>query len=209
MFVLGLTGSIGMGKTTAAKAFRREGIAVHDADAAVHELMALGGRAIDPISAIFPDCITDGAVDRQALGAKVFGDDNALKQLENILHPLVRQEENRFLLKHTLMGARAVVLDIPLLFETGGEDRCDAVAVVSAPGFIQRQRVMGRPGMTAEKFAGILAHQMPDAEKRARADFIIQTGRGRGDALRTIKEIVTVIRGPKSGSARQTGSQHA
>ncbi len=206
MYILGLTGSIGMGKTTAAAAFRRLGVPVHDADATVHRLMGpeprntgrdTGGSAVAAIAEQFPDCVVDGAVDRQGLGAKVFGDSlsggGALKTLEGILHPLVRAEEQRFLKKSALHGAPLVVLDIPLLFETGAQERCDAVAVVSAPDFVQRQRVMARPGMTAEKMASILSHQMPDAEKRGRADFVIQTGQGRADALRTIREIVRLV----------------
>lgn len=209
MFVLGLTGSIGMGKTTAAAAFRREGVPVHDADATVHTLMAAGGKAVPEIARLFPDCILDGAVDRQALGAEVFGNAAALEKLESVLHPLARDEEERFLRKHTLLGAKLAVLDIPLLYETGGEDRCDAVAVVSAPDFVQRQRVLGRPGMSAEKMAAILARQTPDAEKCARADFVIQTGQGRADALRSIKEIVTLIRGGGTPSADGIGPQDA
>ncbi len=195
MFILGLTGSIGMGKTTAAAAFRRLGVPVHDADATVHWLMGLGGSAVSAISRHYPDCIVDGAVDRQALGARVFGNDPALKTLEGILHPLVRDAERRFLRKSALHGAALVVLDIPLLFETGAEDRCDAVAVVSAPDFVQRQRVMRRPGMTAEKMASIMGRQMADADKCGRADFVIQTGQGRADTLRTIKEIVRLVQG--------------
>lgn len=209
MFVLGLTGSIGMGKTTAAAAFRREGVPVHDADATVHALMAAGGKAVPEISRLFPDCVVKGAVDRQKLGGEVFGNPAALEKLESVLHPLVRAEEQRFLRKHILLGAKMAVLDIPLLYETGGEDRCDAVAVVSAPGFVQRQRVLGRSGMTEEKMQAILARQTPDAEKRARADFVIQTGQGRADALRTIKEIVTLIRGKKAPRDAGTGPQYA
>jgi dephospho-CoA kinase len=203
MYILGLTGSIGMGKTTAAAAFRRLGIPVYDADATVHRLMGpglggTGGLVVAAIAEHFPDCIHGGAVDRQALGAWVFGDPlsggEALKTLEGILHPLVRAEEQRFLEKSALHGAPLVVLDIPLLFETGVQERCDAVAVVSAPDFVQRQRVMARPGMTAEKMASILDRQMSDADKCRYADFVIQTGQGRANALRTIKEIVRLVR---------------
>ncbi|NQV22690.1 MAG: dephospho-CoA kinase [Rhodospirillales bacterium] len=202
MYILGLTGSIGMGKTTAADAFRRLGVPVHDADATVHRLMGAGpgntgrdtgGPAVAAIAEQFPDCVHGGVVDRQALGARVFGDAAALKVLEGILHPLVRAEEQRFLRKSTLSGAPLAVLDIPLLFETGAQERCDAVAVVSAPDFVQRQRVMARSGMTAEKMAAILGRQMPDAEKCGRADFVIQTGQGRAEALRTIREIVRLV----------------
>ncbi len=194
MFILGLTGSIGMGKTTAAAAFRRLGVPVHDADATVHRLMDMGGAAVNAISDHFPDCIVDGAVDRQALGVRVFDNDPALKTLEGILHPLVRDEEQRFLRKNARYGVPLAVLDIPLLFETGAEERCDAVAVVSAPDFVQRKRVMARAGMTRDKMASILARQMPDADKCRRADFVIQTGQGRAGALRTIKEIVRLVR---------------
>lgn len=193
MFILGLTGSIGMGKTTAADAFRRLGVPVHDADATVHRLMVAGGLAVPAVSEHFPDCIQGGVVDRKALGARVFDDDAALKILEGVLHPLVRADEQRFLRQYARRGATLVVLDIPLLFETGAEGRCDAVAVVSAPDFVQRQRVMARPGMTAEKMAAILGRQMADAEKKRRAAFVIQTGQGRADALRTIREIVRLI----------------
>ncbi|NQV44471.1 MAG: dephospho-CoA kinase [Rhodospirillales bacterium] len=195
MFVLGLTGSIGMGKTTAAAAFRRQNVPVHDADATVHRLMSAGGQAVGEIARAFPACIVDDAADRQALGARVFGDDEALKTLEGILHPLVRREEEIFLKKHVLQGAPMAALDIPLLFETGAEARCDAVAVVTAPDFVQRHRVMARCGMTQEKMAAILGRQIPDAEKCRRADYIIQTGQGRSDALRKIKEIVKLICG--------------
>lgn len=209
MFVLGLTGSIGMGKSTAASAFRREGVPVHDADATVHMLMAVGGRAVSEIERRFPGCVLDGAVDRQALSGKVFGNDGALRDLEDILHPRVRREEKRFLQKHTLLRTKAVVLDIPLLFETRAEGRCDAVAVVTAPDFIQRQRVLARPGMTEEKLTSILSHQMPNAEKCRRADFIIPTGLGRADALRVIKEIVTLIRKGKPSSTADKGHRNA
>lgn len=190
MYILGLTGSIGMGKSTAAEDFRRLRIPVHDADATVHGLLGKGGAAVDRVDKAFPGVVQDGAVDRQKLGAKVFGDDRALKQLEDILHPLVREAENKFLNQNMVRKERLVVLDIPLLFETGGEGRCDGVAVVTAPAFLQRQRVMARPGMTDEKFQAILAKQMPDSTKRASADFIIQTGLGRRHSLNIIKAIV-------------------
>lgn len=193
MFVLGLTGSIGMGKSTAAAAFRREGIPVHDADATVHVLMAKNGIVVSQIEQRFPDCVNEGVVNRQTLGTRVFGDDEALKTLEAVLHPRVRQAEKRFMQKHAMLGAKIAVLDIPLLYETGSEKRCDAVAVVSAPGFVQRHRVLSRPGMTPEKLAAILSRQMPDAEKCGRADFVIQTGLGRAFSLRAIKDIVKVI----------------
>ncbi len=190
MIVLGLTGSIGMGKTTAARAFRRLGIPTHDADAAVHAVTQAGGEAVPLVRARFPDAVAGEAVDRARLGEAVFDDAAALADLEAILHPIVRRRRDRFLKFNSAAGRRLVVLDIPLLFETGGDRHCDAVAVVSAPAFLQRIRVMSRPGMTEEKFAGILARQMPDLEKRRRADFIISTGLGREFSLRRIRNIV-------------------
>ena len=180
MVVLGLTGSIGMGKTTVANALRATGAAVFDADAAVHRLLGPGGEAVDVVLARFPDAASgEGAaraVDRGALGARVFADPEALAALEAILHPRVRAGERRFLAASQRRGCRLAVLDIPLLFETGGEARCDATVVVSAPSFVQRARVLGRARMSEERLAAILARQMPDAEKRRRADFVIQTG---------------------------------
>ncbi|WP_343712801.1 dephospho-CoA kinase [Inquilinus sp.] len=179
MRILGLTGSIGMGKSTAAAMFRRDGIAVHDADAAVHDLLRRGGAAVPAVAKAFPEAVRDGAVDRKALGALVFGRPEALRRLEAILHPLVRRRMRRFLQQAGRRGDPLVVLDIPLLLETGGERFCDAVAVVSAPRLLQAQRVLARPGMTKEKFAAILAAQMPDREKRRRADWVVPTGLGR------------------------------
>ncbi|AJD54109.1 dephospho-CoA kinase [Thalassospira xiamenensis M-5 = DSM 17429] len=190
MVILGLTGSIGMGKSTAAGMFRYLGVPVHDADASVHHLMAPDGAAFEPIISAFPDVLQDGRIDRQILGPIVFADSDALKCLEAILHPLVRDDENRFLRQNRLAQRSLVVLDIPLLFETAGEKRCDQVAVVSAPEFIQRQRVMARLGMTEAKFSAILAKQMPDREKRRKADFIIPTGLGRAVTFATIRSIV-------------------
>ena len=180
MVVLGLTGSIGMGKTTVANALRTAGAAVYDADAAVHRLLAPGGAAVAPVLARFPDAATgEGpgrAVDRGALGATVFADPEALAELEAILHPLVRAGERQFLATSQRRGCRLAVLDMPLLFETGGEARCDATLVVSAPAFVQHARVLGRARMTEERLAAILARQMPDGEKRRRADFVVRTG---------------------------------
>jgi dephospho-CoA kinase len=190
MKVIGLTGSIGMGKSTAAAMFRYLGVPVHDADATTHELMAPGGLAFDPIASAFPDVIFDGRIDRQALGKIAFSDPGVLKKLETILHPLVRDAENRFLANQRRLGRKLVVLDIPLLYETAGEKRCDHVAVVSAPGFIQRQRVLSRQGMTDAKFSAILSKQMPDIEKRKRADFIIPTGLGRAVTFQYIQGII-------------------
>ena len=180
MVVLGLTGSIGMGKTTVAAALKATGAAVYDADAAVHRLLAPGGAAVAPVLARFPDAASGEdaarAVDRGTLGAHVFADPEALAELEAILHPLVRAGERHFLSASQCQGCRLAVLDMPLLFETGGEARCDATLVVSAPAVVQRARVLGRARMTEERLAAILARQMPDAEKRRRADFVIRTG---------------------------------
>lgn len=193
MFILGLTGSIGMGKSTAAAAFRRFGLPVHDSDATVHALMGRGGDAVSAVSDAFPGAVVDGAVDRKVLGARVFGDTAALRQLEAILHPLVRRSEQRFLGQWMRLRVPAVVLDIPLLFETGGEGRCDAVAVVSAPAREQRRRVLARHGMTVEKFENILSHQIEDKLKCRAADFVIQTGLGRAFSLQQIRRIATLV----------------
>jgi len=179
MIVVGLTGSIGMGKSTAAALLRRLGIPVYDADRAVHQLLARGGGAVLAVAARFPAVVRAGAVDRAALGRIVFADPAQLRALEAIVHPLVLVAQRRFLAAQARRRTRLVVLDIPLLFEAGSDRRCAAVLVVSAPSFIQSQRVLRRPGMTAEQFAGILAKQMPDLEKRRRADLVIPTGLGK------------------------------
>jgi dephospho-CoA kinase len=178
MVIVGLTGSIGMGKSTAAKILRQMGVPVYDADAAVHALQAPGGAALPPIEAAFPGVVKDGVLDRQALGARVFGNKQALRRLESIVHPLVAQRQRAFLRRAAQRGEALVVLDIPLLFEGLGERRVDATLVVSAPGFLQRARVMARPGMTADRLAGILRQQVPDAVKRRKADIVIPTGLG-------------------------------
>jgi dephospho-CoA kinase len=175
MVILGLTGSIGMGKSTTAGFFAEAGAPVHDADAAVHRLYA--GAAAAAIEAAFPGTTAGGKVDRVRLGEQVLKDPAALKRLEAIVHPLVRRDEERFLRAAEGAGAAVAVLNIPLLFETGGETRCDAVVVVSAPPEMQRARVMERPGMTEEKFASLLGKQVPDAEKRRRADFVVDTSK--------------------------------
>lgn len=193
MFILGLTGSIGMGKSTAAAQLRRLGLPVHDADAAVHALMGSGGAAVSAVGQAFPGVVTDGAVDRQALGARVFDDDAALKRLEAILHPLVRQAEHRFLAVCARRRVQLVVLDIPLLFETGGDARCDAVLVVHCRAALQRRRVLARPGMTEEKFQSILARQVPAREKVHLADFVVNTGIGRHAALMDLKRAVKLL----------------
>jgi len=194
MVILGLTGSIGMGKTVAAAMFAREGAAVFDADAAVRCLTAPGGPALPAIGAAFPDCVRRGAegllLDRAALGQRVFANATDRERLEAILHPLVREREKSFLRRAAAAGKCLVVLDIPLLFETGGERRCDVVAVVSAPAFVQARRVLARPGMTRNRLAAIVARQMPDAEKRRRANFVIPTGLGRAVTLRAVRRVV-------------------
>lgn len=190
MKVLGLTGSVGMGKSTAASMLRRMGVPVHDADAAVHRLMSRGGAAVAAVEAAFPGVAAEGAVDRLALGTKVFGDPAALRRLEAILHPRVRADSEAWLRRRRRQRAPLVVLDIPLLFESASEDRCDAVIVVTAPYFVQRARVMRRPGMTEARFQQILAQQMPDAEKRRRAQFVVSTGLGKGHTLRQLRRIV-------------------
>jgi dephospho-CoA kinase len=205
MYVLGLTGSIGMGKSVAAEMFRNFGVPVFDADQAVHELTGPGGAAVKVINTAFPGSVKDHAVDRRTLGAMVFDDPESLRRLEQILHPLVRQAQERFLKRARGRRETVVVLEIPLLFETGGDWICDGVAVVSAPVFIQRQRVRARSGMTEEKLAAILARQVPDAVKRRRADFIIPTGYGRGFSLRRIRNLVRMLRSdsdPEPGSPR-------
>lgn len=195
MIVLGLTGSIGMGKSTAANTFRRLRVPVFDADAAVHRLQGRGGAAVRPIEAAFPGTTRDGRVDREALRSRVLGDPAALTRLERIVHPLVRAAERRFLAAARRRGERLAVLDIPLLFETGGERRVDQVLVVSAPAAVQRARVLGRGGMSEARLAAILARQMPDALKRKKADHIVNTGLSRHAAQRHIRRLVHGIRG--------------
>ena len=197
MFILGLTGSIGMGKSTAAIDFRRLKVAVHDADATVHTLMAPGGGAFEQICQVFPGARSKAGIDRKRLGDLVFADTAALKRLEAILHPLVRIHKTEFLRRSALRRQKLVVLDVPLLYETGTEAKCDAVVVVTAPAFVQRARVMNRPGMTAEKFESILAKQVPDASKRRSADFVVQTGLGRLESLRTIRHIAYITKSLK------------
>jgi dephospho-CoA kinase len=192
-FVLGLTGSIGMGKSTTAQLFVQRGVPLHDADATVHRLHR--GRATAPIEAAFSGTVIDGAVDRARLGAAVLGRPEALHRLEAIIHPLVREEEETFLARCRREGAELAVIDVPLLLETGGESRCDAVLVVTAPAEVQRQRVLARPGMTAEKLDAILSRQMPDAEKRRRAHFLVDTSRGLIAAERQVGSILMALAG--------------
>ncbi|OFX08637.1 MAG: dephospho-CoA kinase [Alphaproteobacteria bacterium RIFOXYD12_FULL_60_8] len=194
MKILGLTGSLAMGKSTAANLLRSLGVPVHDADAVVHALLGPKGKAVDAVEAAFPGVRQGDQINRSALGQRVFGDDDALNRLEALLHPLVRCEEKKFLALAQRLNQKLVVLDIPLLFETGGQNRCDAVAVVTAPKFLQRQRALQRPGMSPEKFRAVLAHQMLDEEKRVRADFILQSGLGKAFTLKALRRIVTAMR---------------
>ncbi|MFC2250471.1 dephospho-CoA kinase [Labrys portucalensis] len=190
-FILGLTGSIGMGKSATAAMFRARGVPVHDADATVHRLYA--GPAVEAVEAAFPGVSVDGVIDRAKLGRQVFGNAEAMRTLETIVHPLVHGAEQDFLAAARAKGANLAVLDIPLLYETGGERRCRAVAVVSAPARIQRERVMARPGMDEERFAVILARQVPDVEKRRRAHFIIDSSKGLDFAQSQVDAIITAL----------------
>ncbi len=192
-FVLGLTGSIGMGKSATAAMFRQRGVPVHDADATVHALYA--GAAVPLVEAAFPGTTRDGRVDRAALGARVLGDDAAVARLEAIVHPLVRAAEIAFVQDAIRAGTPIVVLDVPLLFEKGNEARTDAVAVVSAEASVQKVRVLARPGMTEEKFEAILKRQMPDSEKRRRAHAVIDTGRGFEAAERQVDSLLRAMAG--------------
>ena len=176
MIILGLTGSIGMGKSTVAKMFADEGAPSFDSDAAVHKLYAPGGAAVKAVEQEFPGVVKNGGIDRVALSAQVVNNPKALKRLEQVVHPFVRQAQVDFAEAQRAAGAKVVVFDIPLLLETHTGDLVDKVAVVSAPSHIQRERVLARPGMTEDKFTQLLARQMPDAEKRKRADFVIDTG---------------------------------
>ncbi len=194
MFVLGLTGSIGMGKSETAKMFRRLGVPVYDADAAVHALQAPGGAALPSIEAAFPGVVHDGVLDRAALRSRVVGDAAALRRLEGIIHPMVGRRQRAFLAGAVRRREPLVVIDVPLLFETNGEARCDATAVVSAPFAIQKARVLARPNMDADTFAKILRQQVPDVVKRQRADFIIPSSLGRRHALSCVRHIVKLCR---------------
>jgi len=191
MFILGLTGSVGMGKSTTLRFFAEEGVPVYDADAEVHRLYE--GAAAPAIEAAFPGTTADGKVDRTKLAARVLGDEAALRRLEAIVHPMVHDIERRLLEEAEAAGHKVAVLDIPLLFETGSDARVDAVVVVTAPPEVQRARVMERPGMTEEKFAAILAKQMPDAEKRRRADFIVDSSQGLDAARAQVRAILEAV----------------
>ena len=191
MFVLGLTGSLGMGKSTTAGFFAELCVPVHDADAAVHRLYK--AEAVPLIEAAFPGTTAHGEVDREKLAKRVLDDPAEVKKLEAIVHPLVRAAEEHFLAEAKRKSAKVAVLDIPLLFETGGDRRCDAVVVVSAPEEVRRTRIFERPGMTAQKFAAIAANQMPDAEKRKRADFVVDTSKGFDSAREQVREILARV----------------
>lgn len=206
MIVLGLTGSIGMGKTTAARMLRRLGLPVHDADAVVHGLLGDGGQAVPAVEAAFPGVTRDGRVDRRRLGATVFGDPAALARLEAIVHPLVRRSSRAFLRRQVRLRRPIAVLDIPLLFETDAQWGCDYVIVVSTRPALQAARVLGRPGMTRSKFEDIRRQQMPDARKRRRADFVVPTGLSKRETLRRLRAIVRLL---KSGRPRRRAGGRA
>lgn len=195
MLLIGLTGSIGMGKSETAKMFKRLGLPVYDADAAVHKLYAKGGAAVAPIEEAFPGVVKEGAIDREELARRVLGKREELRRLEKIIHPLVGLSQLEFLVKAEEGGAKMVVLDIPLIFETGGEERVDVVVVVSAPAEMQRERVLARPGMSAEKFEAILAKQVPDSQKRERSDFIVDSSKGLDHAFKDVEHIVAALEG--------------
>ncbi len=195
MLLIGLTGSIGMGKSETAKMFAAEGVPVYDADAEVHKLYAPGGAAVAPLEEAFPGVVVDGAVDRTLLSKEVIGNPEALKKLESIVHPLVGQANRNFLEKAAKDGAEMVLLDIPLLFETGGRERVDVIVVVSAPYELQRERVLARPEMTEEKFEEIFAKQVSDADKRAGADYIVESDKGLDHARAQVRDIIADLKG--------------
>lgn len=194
MIVLGLTGSIGMGKSTAAKMLRILGVPVHDSDKAVHAALLSGGAAYRDVAALFPSARNKDGIDRKKLGAIVFADKAALKQLEQILHPAAQASQQKFIRAMQGKGRKIVVLEIPLLFETGAEERVDYTITVTSPAAIQKQRVMKRKNMSEEKFKSILASQMPDAKKQARSDFVVDTGLGYARTYRQLKQIIESVR---------------
>ena len=196
MIVLGLTGSIGMGKSTTARLFAEEGARVHDADQTVHELYADGGAAVGPIAEAFPSAVKQDAVDRPALAAALARDPAAFERLEAIVHPLVARSRDAFVQAAAQTGAEVIVLDVPLLFETGGHQGLDAVVVVSAPHHLQRQRVLERPGMTPERLDHLIGRQVPDAAKRERADFVVETGQGVDHARAQVRQILATVKDP-------------
>jgi dephospho-CoA kinase len=194
LFVAGLTGSIGMGKTETARMFAKLGMPVYDADSAVHALYAEGGAAVAPIAAAFPGAVVEGRVDRARLMERLKADETGFERLERIVHPLVLETRRKFLEDAHARGEDVVLLDIPLLFETASHKDVDAIVVVSAPSHIQRGRVLERPGMSPEKLAAIEARQTPDAEKRAKADFVIETGYGLEQAFEEVKKVIAELR---------------
>jgi dephospho-CoA kinase len=193
MKILGLTGSVGMGKSTAAAMLRHMGVPVYDADATVHRMMRRSGIAVTKVAAAFPGVEKNGAIDRAALGQRVFSNETALKRLEAIIHPLVREDERAFLAAMRRRKAALVVMDVPLLFESGRDRRYAATMVVTAPAFLQRARVLARPGMTPARFAAINSRQMADSEKRRRADFIVPSGLGRAATWRSLRAVLRAL----------------
>ncbi len=194
VFIIGLTGSIGMGKSTASAMLRQMGLPIFDADATVHGLMAKGGAAVAAVEEVFPGVVVDGAVSRPELGKRVFGDTAALRRLERILHPRVGEAERAFLAAVARRRMGYAVRDVPLLFETGGDKRCDVTIVISAPAHIQRARVLARPGMTEERLEQVLSKQMPDAQKRQRADYVVPSGLGRRVTRESLAAVMRDIR---------------
>ncbi len=198
MIVVGLTGGVGMGKSTAAAMLRLMRVPVHDADATVHRLMAKRGAAVAAVAKAFPEAWRDDAIDRERLGRRVFGDGAALERLEHILHPLVRRDQLGFLRRQRAARRALAVLDIPLLYESGAARRCDAVIVVTAPAFLQRCRVLARPGMSEARLAAILARQVPDYVRRREADFVVPSGLGKAVTFRRLRRIVAALRSRES-----------
>jgi dephospho-CoA kinase len=194
MIIIGLTGGIAMGKTTVAKQFAQCGVAVCDSDHIVHQLLGVGGDAVESVGKLFPNALQNNHIDRKVLAKEVFGNDTKLHALEAIIHPLVRKHQDAFIVQSRLQKKSIVLLDIPLLFETQGEARCDYTVTVSTPTFLQRQRALKRPQMTAEKLGHILARQMPHSEKRKRADFIVFTGLGKHHSLKMVQCILNTIK---------------
>lgn len=209
MVIVGLTGSIGMGKSETAKMFRRLGIAVYDADAAVHGIYAPGGSAVAPIEEAFPGVTGPNGVDRDALAKRVLNDPAALKKLESIVHPLVGLEQQKFLAQAAAEKAEMIVIDVPLLYETGGQKRVDCVVLVSAPYELQRERVLERPGMSEEKFQSILAKQVPDAQKREQADYIIDSSKGLEAAMAQVEALIPLLRKVPARAWAQRKQQNA
>lgn len=206
MIVVGLTGSVAMGKSTASAMLRRMGVPVHDADAAVHRLFREDSKVISAIEHAFPGSVRNGAIDRNALGRNVFQDPEALQRLEVLIHPVVRRDSEEFLHRCARRRAALVVLDVPLLFETRRDRDCDATILVSAPAFLQAQRFLRRPGMTKQRLDDICARQMPDPEKRRRADFVVRTGLSRRETLRQLMRVVKLLRHRKNRPFRRNTS---